>query len=197
MLYQQDLQQLIPRMSSPASHLNSSDSSNEDQIYNVDSTLQSRMPNEGLPLATFYGTKNVTSPDSPSKNHRARKLVFSKKHDYELSPVPSPVDCRYDDHHYQPSPSSSPNISDRPQVQQTKKRGRPAGSKNKNPSCTRKSVPKQRKRQVTSSLSTPIATSSQASTSRDPSSPLMELASRSTSTTILPQVPRPQPVAKR
>ena len=105
-------------MSSPASHLNSSDSSNEDQIYNVDSTLQSRMPNEGLPLATFYGTKNVTSPDSPSKNLRARKLVFSKKHspDSDLSPVPSPVDCSDDDHHYQPSPSSSPNKSDRPQV---------------------------------------------------------------------------------
>ena len=64
LLYQQDLQQLIPTMSSPASHLNSSDS-NEDQIYNVDSTLQSRMPNEGLPLATFYGTKNFPSSDSP------------------------------------------------------------------------------------------------------------------------------------
>ena len=116
LLYQQDLTSSNPTMSSPASHLNSSDSSNDDQIYNVDSTLQSRIPNEGLPLATFYGTKNVTSPDSPSKNLRVRKLVFSKKPDYDLSPVPSPVDCSDNDEHYQPSPHSSPKKSDRPQV---------------------------------------------------------------------------------
>ena len=91
-------------MSSPAStsHLNSSDS-NEDQIYNLDSTLQSRMPNEGLPLSTFYGTKNLPSSDSPSKNLRARRLDFGKHSpDSDLSSVDSPIDDSDDDHHWEP-----------------------------------------------------------------------------------------------
>ena len=135
LLYQQDLQQLIPTMSSPASHLNSSDS-NEDQIYNVDSTLQSRMPNEGLPLATFYGTKNLPSSDSPSKNIRARRHDFGKHSpDSDLSSVDSPIDDSDDDHHWEPKDKGSssddneepaciaPKKSDVPQVQQTMKRG--------------------------------------------------------------------------
>ena len=58
---------------------------------------------------------------------------------------------------------------------------------------------KKSRRQITSSISTPTATSTQAvaSTSRHPSSPLMELTSPSTSTTFLPQISKPQPVAKR
>ena len=203
-------------MSSPAStsHLNSSDS-NEDQIYNLDSTLQSRMPNEGLPLSTFYGTKNLPSSDSPSKNLRARKLDFgSHSPDSDFSSVDSPVDDSDNDHHWVPKNKGSssddneepactaPKKSAVPQVQHTKKRGRPAGSKNKKP---RKGAPKKSK---PSSISTPTPAatptqastsrvSAQASTSRDPSSPLIELSSRSTSTTFLPQVSRPKPVAKR
>ena len=55
------------------------------------------------------------------------------------------------------------------------------------------------KKSKPSSISTPTAaaTPTQASTSRDPSSPLIELSSPSTSTTFLPQVSRPKPVAKR
>ena len=203
-------------MSSPnsSSHLNSSDS-NEAQIYNVESTLQSRIPNEGLPLATFYGSKNLPSSDSPSKNLRARRLDYgSHSPDSDLSSVDSPIDDSDDDHHWEPKDKDlssddndepaqiAPKKSDVPQVQHTKKRGRPAGSKNKKP---RKSAPKKSK---PSSISTPTAAatptqastsrdSPQASTSRDPSSPLIELSSRSTSTTFLPQVSRPQPVAKR
>ena len=150
-------------MSSPTStsHLNSSDS-NEAQIYNVESTLQSRIPNEGLPLATFYGSKNLPSSDSPSKNLRARRLDFgSHSPDSDLSSVDSPIDDSDDDQHWEPKDKDlssddneepaqiAPKKSDVPQVQQTKKRGRPAGSKNKNsknknPSSTRKSAPKKK-----------------------------------------------------
>ena len=201
-------------MSSPASpsHLNSSDSSGE-QIYSVDSTLQSRLSNEGLlPLSTFYGTKNLPSSDSPSKNLRARKLDFgdsSPDSDLELlSPVPSPIDDSDDDHHWVPqkkgsssddnevpAPKTSKTSDVVPQVQQAKKRDHPAGSKNKKPRATKKS-----RREITSLISTPTAaspsTQAVASTSTHPSSPVLDLTSPSTLTTILPQYLKPQPVAK-
>ena len=207
-------------MSSPASpsHLNSSDSS-EEQIYSVESRLQSRLSNEGLlPLSTFYGTKNLPTSDSPSKNLRARKLDFgdhSPDSDLEiLSPVSSPIDDSDDDHHWVPHkkgsssddnavpahtvPKTSKTSNVVPQVQQAKKRGRPAGSKNKKPRATKKS-----RREITSLISTPTAASpstqavASTSTPLNPSSPLLDLTSPSTSTIILPQYLKPQPVAKR